>query len=214
MTSTRRLAAANSLAVAAAGAVLALLAAGCSSASGAGGGSAGAGDREQGGAAADSTGYVGGDGSVTVVPEAERAAAPTLQGPRLGGGEVSLAELRGNVVVVNVWGSWCPPCRAEAPTLQRVAADLRPQGVRFLGINVRDNDDSALAFEREYDISYPSLVDRDNRALLSFRDTLPPTAIPSTLVVDRQGRVAARALGPVTEERLRGMIDAVLAGEP
>lgn len=212
MTSGRRAHGAHPLAVAA-GALLVLLAAGCSSAAGVGG-ATGAGDRQQGGASAEGTGYVGGDGSVTVVPAAERAAAPTLQGPRLGGGEVSLAELRGKVVVLNVWGSWCPPCRAEAPTLQRVAADMRPQGVRFLGINVRDNDDAALAFEREYDISYPSLVDRDNSALLRFRDTLPPTAIPSTLVIDRQGRVAARALGPVTEQRLRGMVDAVLAGEP
>jgi thiol-disulfide isomerase/thioredoxin len=209
MIPARTLAGLRSLAVAA---VLALVAAGCASPSGAGGGSAAAGDRQQGGASADGTGYVGGDGSVTVVPAAERVAAPALSGPRLGGGEVSLAELRGNVVVLNVWGSWCPPCRAEAPTLERVAADLRPEGVRFLGINVRDNDDAARAFEREYDISYPSLVDRDNRALLQFRDTLPPTAIPSTIVVDQQGRVAARALGPVTEQRLRGMIDAVLSG--
>ena len=165
-------------------------------------------------AAGSATSFVGGDGSLTVLPQADRRPAPPLAGPTLAGPPVALADYRGKVVVLNVWGSWCPPCRAEAPLLERSWRDLRPRGVQFLGVNVRDRDAAARAFERRFGITYPSIVDRDSRQLLGFGSTLPPQAIPSTIVIDRAGRVAARALGPVTTAKLRAVVEPVLAEAP
>jgi thiol-disulfide isomerase/thioredoxin len=155
--------------------------------------------------------FVSGPGTVTRVPASDRAAAPKLAGTLLDGSSFDLAEHRGKVVVLNVWGSWCPPCRAEAPHLQRVWSETRSSGVQFVGIDTRDTTASAQAFERRFGITYPSLVDDDGRLLLAFRSTLPPNAIPSTIVVDRQGRVAARIVGATTYEKLRALVDGIAA---
>ena len=144
----------------------------------------------------------------------QRKPAPLLRGRTLDGEELSLASYRGKVVVVNVWGSWCAPCRAEAPDLRRAAIETRSRGVRFLGIDTRDNDAAARAFVREFGIPYPSLVDDDGSILLSLRDTVPAQAIPSTMVVDRRGRIAARVVGRVTYPTLTGLIDDLLAETP
>lgn len=144
----------------------------------------------------------------------QRKPAPALRGRTLDGVQLSLASYRGKVVVLNVWGSWCAPCRAEAPDLRRVAADTRSRGVRFLGIDTRDNDAAARAFVREFDIPYPSLVDDDGSLLLALRDTVPAQAIPSTIVMDRRGRIAARVVGRVTYSTLTGLIDDLLAETP
>jgi thiol-disulfide isomerase/thioredoxin len=136
--------------------------------------------------------YIEGTGAVTTVPDGDRAPAPDFGGPLLDGGEFDLAEARGDVVVLNVWGSWCPPCSKEAPALQAVAESLAADGVRFVGINTRDNETDARAFQAEFGVTYPSVVDTDGRRMLAFRDTLPPAAIPTTLVIDRESRVAAR----------------------
>jgi thiol-disulfide isomerase/thioredoxin len=157
------------------------------------------------------TRYVQGSGTVTLVPEDSRDPAPDFGGPLLGGGEFDLATARGDVVVLNVWGSWCPPCRDEAPDLQAVHESLEGRGVRFVGVNVRDNDVDARAFEREFGVTYSSVVDENGSRLLAFRDTLPPTSIPSTLVVDRQGRMAASVLGQITEASLRDLVTAIAA---
>lgn len=144
----------------------------------------------------------------------QRTPAPPLRGRTLDGEKLSLASYRGKAVVVNVWGSWCAPCRAEAPDLRRAATETRSRGVRFLGIDTRDNDAAARAFVREFDIPYPSLVDDDGSLLLSLRDTVPAQAIPSTMVVDRRGRIAARVVGRVTYPTLTGLIDDLLAETP
>jgi thiol-disulfide isomerase/thioredoxin len=157
------------------------------------------------------TRYVQGSGAVTLVPADNRDPAPDFGGPLLGGGDFDLAAARGDVVVLNVWGSWCPPCRDEAPDLQAVNESLEGQGVRFVGVNVRDNDVDARAFEREFGVTYPSVVDENGSRLLAFRDTLPPTSIPSTLVVDRQGRMAASVLGQITEASLRDLVTTIAA---
>jgi thiol-disulfide isomerase/thioredoxin len=154
--------------------------------------------------------YVAGNGSVQVIKAADRKPAPELTGTTLDGGSFSLAELRGNVTVVNVWASWCSPCRAEAPGLQKVSTELAGHGVRFVGIDTRDTNDNARAFERRFGITYPSIVDEDGALLLRFKETLPPQAIPTTLVIDKDGRMAARALKPLTEEQLRELIRSVL----
>jgi thiol-disulfide isomerase/thioredoxin len=155
--------------------------------------------------------YVTGDGTVEVIDPAKRKQAPDLAGTTLDGSPFSLADLRGQVVVLNVWASWCAPCRAEAPGLEKVSNELAGEGVRFVGINTRDTDDNARAFERRFGISYPSLIDRDGALLLRFKETLPPQAIPTTLVIDRGGRMAARALTPLTEERLRDLVTPIVA---
>ncbi|SRR5690554_3597474 len=157
------------------------------------------------------TGYLEGSGTVTVIEPGEREPAPEFGGPLLGrDGEFDLADARGEIVVLNVWGSWCPPCRKEAPALQAVHEDLADEGVRFVGVNTRDNEVAALAYEEEFGITYPSVVDTDGRRMLAFRDTLPPNAIPTTLVIDRNGGMAARVLGEITEDSLRGLLTDLL----
>ncbi len=132
-----------------------------------------------------------------------------VTGVGLDGEPLSLADLRGRVVVVNVWGSWCVPCREEAPALSRMSKELAGQGVSFIGINVRDNVTAAKAFERRYGITYPSFDDPQARAVLAFQGVIPVQAVPSTVVLDREGRVAARVIGVFREPALRSLIDTV-----
>lgn len=177
-------------------------------------------------------GFVAGDGVVSVYEADQRKPAPDFRGPLLtvpgataspgadapspsgASGEYVLADDLGSVVAINVWGSWCAPCRKEAPTLARVSAELAGDGVRFVGVNTRDaSEEPAQAFVAEFGIGYPSVFDPKGEALLAFRDTLPAAAIPSTLVVDRQGRMAARILGVVDEAVLVDLLRD-LAAEP
>lgn len=156
-------------------------------------------------------GYVSGDGTTTILPEAEREPAPALTGTTLTGEPFALADQAGTVVVLNVWASWCAPCRAEAADLQAVSQELADKGVRFVGLNTRDSKAAAQAFVERFDITYDSVVDADGSLQLLFRETLPPAAIPSTVVIDQQGRVAARAIGEVDRSRLLGLIEPLLA---
>lgn len=156
-------------------------------------------------------GFVAGDGSIVLLAPQERAEAPVLSGPLLSGGELSTADLRGSVVVLNVWASWCAPCRAEAPDLQEVWDATRDGGVQFVGINTRDSTAAAQGFVQTYALTYPQLLDPDGQQQLAFRDTLPPQAIPSTLVLDKQGRVAGRVLGAVSQSQLLGLIEPLTA---
>ncbi|HEX2497829.1 MAG TPA: TlpA disulfide reductase family protein [Actinomycetes bacterium] len=155
--------------------------------------------------------FVAGNGSVQTVPAADRKPAPALAGTTLTGDRFDLGALRGKVVVLNVWASWCAPCRAEAPNLEQVYQSIRADGVAFVGLNTRDEPDNARAFERRVGISYPSVVDRDGELLVAFRGTLPPAAIPTTLVIDREGRMAARALTPLSEPMLRDLLAPIVA---
>lgn len=157
----------------------------------------------------NTTGYISGDGSITVVPPGERKPAPTLAGIDLGGKPLSAADLGGEVLVVNVWGSWCAPCRREAPVLAKAARDHRDRGVRFLGLLSRDKPAAALAFNRAFDVPYPSLQDPGGRLQLRFADSLPGQAVPNTWVIDREGRVAARIMAEVSEPMLRSVLDEV-----
>jgi thiol-disulfide isomerase/thioredoxin len=159
-------------------------------------------------------GYVQGTGQITKVGEGSRKPAPDVGGETVSDGEVHLSDYRGKVVVLNVWGSWCPPCRAEAPHFAKVAEDTEDQGVRFLGINIRDFDKAqARAFENGFGIEYPSLYDPyGSKQMAEFPDgTLPPQTIPSTLVIDRNGKIAVQALKELGEKELRALIEPVLA---
>lgn len=153
-----------------------------------------------------------GDASgLTVYPAEERTPAPDLEGVTLDGDQFALSDLSGNVVVLNVWGSWCSPCRAEAPDLARLARETARQGVRFVGIDTRDTTAAAKAFVRAFDIPYPSVVDPDGQLLLQFEGVIPITAVPSTLVIDADGNIAARVVGKITYATLRGLIEDELA---
>ena len=165
------------------------------------------------GASADAgtdAGFVAGDGSLVVVPEDQRVPAPALSGPTLDGSTFTLADHLGEVVVLNVWASWCAPCRAEAPGLAALASEYEGSDVQFVGLDTRDSDVSARSFVSRFGVPYPNVIDRDGRLQLLFADSLPPQAIPSTVVIDTQGRVAARALGKASESTLRAMIDPLL----
>lgn len=157
------------------------------------------------------SGFVAGDGSLVVLPESQRKPAPDVVGTTLDGDTFRLSDHRGEVVALNVWASWCAPCRAEAPVLAKAAADYAPKGVQFVGLDTRDSDTSARSFLRKFGVTYPNVIDGDGRLQLLFADSLPPQAIPSTVFIDRQGRVAARALGKVSESTLRGMLEPLLS---
>lgn len=165
------------------------------------------------GAGTDSDGFIGfeeGNGSVLVVPAGEREPAPELAGTTLDGDELSTADFAGQVIVLNVWGSWCAPCRSEAPALVAAAEEL--PDVQFIGINTKDLDPApAQAFVRSFGVEYPNLYDPDGALLLGFGQ-VPPKAIPSTLVIDESGRVAARMLGEITTTVLKGVVDDVRTG--
>lgn len=162
--------------------------------------------------AGQSTNFVAGDGSVTQLAAADRGEPVELAGTTATGDGADVADWRGDVVVVNVWYAACAPCRAEAPDLVETAQAYADRGVRFLGINTRDDAAGALAFERTYEVPYPSLLDaRDGAALLALAGQVPPQAVPTTLVLDADGRVAARVLGRVEASTLQGLLDDVLA---
>ena len=144
-------------------------------------------------------------------PPDKRVPAPKLEGTTLDEKPFALTDLAGNIVVINVWGSWCAPCRLETPDLVRLANEDASRGVRFVGINTRDNPDAAKAFVRSFKVPYPSVKDDNGEVLLAFRDTIPTTVVPTTVVIDRQGKVAARVIGPVTYNTLKGLLDDEIA---
>ncbi|MFF4421090.1 TlpA disulfide reductase family protein [Streptomyces sp. NPDC001549] len=152
----------------------------------------------------------------TVIDPADRPAAPALAGDDLDGKPVRLDGFRGHVVVLNVWGSWCGPCRAEADDLARIDRQTRDRGVRFLGINTRDPDRAAArSFVRAHGLGFPSLHDPAGELLLRFPPALlNPQAIPSTLVIDRRGRIAVSIGGAVTGDELSPLLARVTEEAP
>lgn len=153
-------------------------------------------------------GYPAGSGIITTLGAADRRTPGPVAGTTIDGSPVDLADHRGKVVVVNVWGSWCPPCRAEAPMLADAARDLAERDVVFVGIDSRDPSKAAArAFVRHFDVPYPSIYDPQGRTLLAFRGTLSPSSIPSTVVIDRRGRVAASVLGEISRTTLDDLVE-------
>ncbi|MGZ4618182.1 MAG: TlpA family protein disulfide reductase [Frankiaceae bacterium] len=145
------------------------------------------------------------------VPADNRQAAPPLTGPAVSGGPINLATLRGKVVVINFWASWCAPCVAEAPTLAEIAKRTAPQAA-FLGVATRDSKENAAAFARARSTPYPSLYDEDGTAAARFPVAL--STLPSTLVLDRQGRVAVRFTGEVSYKQLSDAVNELIAERP
>jgi len=146
----------------------------------------------------DNTGYVAADGAIVEIPVAERGEPVDFGGVTENGEKFSSADIAGQVTVVNFWYAGCAPCRVEADFLETVWQKFEGQGVSFVGVNTRDQADTAKAFSDEYSITYPSLIDVDTaEAKLAFAEAVPIQATPTTLVLDKQGRVAARIIGPI-----------------
>ncbi|HQR26563.1 MAG TPA: TlpA disulfide reductase family protein [Nocardioides sp.] len=158
-------------------------------------------------------GYISGNGQITVVDPGERGEPVELEGTTLDGEPLSLADLRGSVVVVNVWWSACGPCRSEEPKL--VAAHGQAEDAEFVGVNIRDSSvEPAQSFVRRFDVPYPSIFDPSGKALLAFAGTLSPRTIPSTVLLDRQGRIAASVIGEIPSTLTLTDLVAQIADEP
>jgi peroxiredoxin len=164
-------------------------------------------------AQSDGQSFVSGSYGTTVFRAGSRPKAPAVTGRTLTGQSFSFAAYRGDVVVLNFWGSWCAPCRQEAPALAALATYFRSRAVRFVGVDIRDTPTAADAFMRTFRISYPSLNDPGDEIALAFRGTVPPAGIPTTLLIDRSGHIAARIVGGVSYSGLKELITRVDAGK-
>ncbi|MHA7261785.1 TlpA family protein disulfide reductase [Arthrobacter sp. TMN-37] len=162
-------------------------------------------------AAGDNKNYIAGDGSVTEYAQSERGEPVQLSGTLFDGTEVSSSEWAGGVTVLNFWYAACAPCRKEAPDFVALHSEFGPQGARFYGVNVRDEKATANAFERNWKIPYPSFNDKDGGVLLAMTSYVPPQAVPTTLVLDKEGRVSARILGLAEKSTLKALVRDALA---
>ena len=159
-------------------------------------------------AAGGQQGYPDVGRNLTLIPPPERTPLAEVTGPDLDGtGTLSSKAYPGKVVVINVWGSWCPPCRKEAPDLQAASAETVAVA-QFIGVTSKDRQPAAARqFVRENSVTYPSIYDPSGQVLLPFSSVLPPSAIPSTMILDREGRLAVRVLGPISKTTLVQMIN-------
>jgi len=156
------------------------------------------------------SGFVSGDGTSIFLNQNERKPAPELSNVEFLSSEIDLKTLKNKVVLINVWGSWCSPCRKEAPELEELYLKNKADNVEFIGINIRDSKISANRFIENFSITYPNIFDRDGKLLLGYKDSLPANAIPSTILIDKNGLVAARQLGPIDKSLIQGFISALV----
>jgi peroxiredoxin len=145
---------------------------------------------------------------IECAPE-QRPQVRDVTGELLTGGTYDVADDRGEVVVVNFWGSWCNPCRAEADDLEQTYQATKAKGVSFVGVNSRDDRDAAQAFERSFGVTFPSVFDPDAKVALKFDVT--QVATPSTLILDRQGRIAVAIRRPTVVSELQPLVERVAA---
>ena len=161
--------------------------------------------------AGDNKNYVAGDGSVTEFAAGDRKEAVQIQGALFNGTAVTPSDFQGKVSVLNFWFAACAPCRVEAPLLEELHQEFKDQGVQFFGVNLRDEKPTSEAFEKTFNLTYPSFDDKDGSVLLSVSGLVPPGAVPTTLVLDKQGRVASRVLGEIEKGTLKALITAAVA---
>lgn len=161
--------------------------------------------------AGDNKNYVAGDGSVTEFAPSDRKSAVQINGSLFNGTTVAPADFQGKVTILNFWFAACAPCRVEAPILEELHQEFKDQGVQFFGVNLRDEKATAEAFEKTFNLTYPSFDDKDGAVLLSVSGLVPPGAVPTTLVLDKQGRVASRVLGEIERGTLKALIAAAVA---
>lgn len=161
--------------------------------------------------AGDNKNYIAGDGSVAEFAEANRGEPIVWSGPTESGAMLKSEQLTGVVVVMNFWYAGCAPCRAEAKDLVAMNRMFLGKNVQFVGVNVRDTAPTALAFDRTFDITWPSIIDaQSGSVLLAFTGIVTPQAVPTTIVIDKKGRVAARILGRFENSTLKAMIQRVV----
>lgn len=155
--------------------------------------------------------YIAGDGTVTEFAKSERPSFEAWSGETESGLFLKSESLLGSVVVMNWWYAACSPCRAEAPDLAALSQEFEDQGVQFVGVNVRDTAETALAFDRRFGIDFPSVLDAQSGAVsLAFTGVVSPQAVPTTLVIDKEGKVASRILGRIDASILRTLIESVV----
>lgn len=162
-----------------------------------------------GGGSGSNVTYIGGSNNAVLYSAGHQPKAPDFSGTTLTGSTLGLAAYRGHVVVLNFWGSWCPPCRAEATTLAFAAQQYQSAGVKFLGVDVRDNTPSALAFLHSHNITYPSVSDPDDTITLDFSSAVPISATPTTLVIDKTGHIVGAVFDEVSYQELTTILGKV-----
>ena len=161
--------------------------------------------------AGDNKNYIAGDGTVSEFAAENRGKSIAWSGETESGGLLKSEQLSGVVVVMNFWYAGCAPCRAEAPDLVAVNNMFVGKNVQFVGVNVRDTAETARAFDRNFGITWPSIIDaQSGSAVLAFTGVVTPQAVPTTLVIDKQGRVAARVLGQIEKSTLKALIQRVV----
>lgn len=161
--------------------------------------------------AGDNKNYIAGDGTVTEYSLDSRPTAASWSGVTESGAEISSDQLRGVITVINFWYAGCAPCRVEMPELIELQDEFLSDEVQFVGVNVRDTSETALAFARRIGINFPSVMDsKDGSVVLSFTGVVTPQAVPTTLVIDSEGRVSARVLGRIDQGVLRALIKTVV----
>ena len=160
----------------------------------------------------DNKNYIQGDGTISEWSRSSRLAAVEWRGITESGEVLSSANLSGVVTVMNFWYAGCAPCRAEAADLVALSKDFSDEGVQFVGVNVRDTASTAQAFDRNFGITYPSIIDNNTGSVvLAFTGIVSPQAVPTTLVIDKQGRVSSRILGRIEKGTLKALIQTVVA---
>ena len=159
----------------------------------------------------DNKNYIAGDGTVTEFALGSRPKAASWSGLTESGEEISSTQLEGVITVMNFWYAGCAPCRIEMPELIELQTDFLPEGVQFIGVNVRDSAETSLAFARRINMNFPSVMDaKTGSVVLGFTGVVTPQAVPTTLVIDSEGNVSARVLGRIDKGILTTLVKTVI----
>ena len=159
----------------------------------------------------DNKNYIAGDGTVTEFALGSRPKAANWSGVTESGEEISSTQLEGVITVMNFWYAGCAPCRIEMPELIELQTEFLPEGVQFIGVNVRDSAETSLAFARRIDMNFPSVMDaKTGSVVLGFTGVVTPQAVPTTLVIDAEGNVSARVLGRIDKGILTTLVKTVI----
>ncbi len=159
----------------------------------------------------DNKNYIAGDGTVTEFALGSRPKAASWSGITESGEAISSTQLEGVITVMNFWYAGCAPCRIEMPELIELQTDFLPEGVQFIGVNVRDSAETSLAFARRIDMNFPSVMDaKTGSVVLGFTGVVTPQAVPTTLVIDAEGNVSARVLGRIDKGILTTLVKTVI----
>ena len=155
----------------------------------------------------DNKNYIAGDGTVTEFASGSRPKAADWSGITESGEAISSTQLQGVITVMNFWYAGCAPCRIEMPELIDLQTEFLPEGVQFIGVNVRDSAETSLAFARRIGMNFPSVMDaKTGSVVLGFTGVVTPQAVPTTLVIDAEGNVSARVLGRIDKGILRTLV--------